>query len=176
MNRTADTLTDEQACQAAKLLFDLLPAEVWKDGEKPSPERVRNVVGSLSARAAPSDQAVIDSLVAGDTPSRLAGQAAIARLVLDAAEGSDKLAPYATTAIATAVKPDLCIDPITGTFVIALLLATTKIKKDEHGFDIELGAGAKDIIKSLDPVGLLKALPAVIKALPASVLTHLLGV
>jgi hypothetical protein len=68
----------------------------------------------------------------------------------------------------------MALDPVTGAVMVALLLATTHFEKTEHGYKVELGAGAKDIISALRLPELLDKLPALVKALPPGVMAKLL--
>jgi hypothetical protein len=130
---------------------------------------------ALQEESAPLDRPALEALLLPKDPQQLAAQAGMARLVLTQAEQSPALAPYCSKAIELARTPHMGIDPITGSFVIMMLLCTTRISKTEHGFKVELGAAAKDIIGALKLPELVAQLPAVIKALPAPVVSGLLS-
>lgn len=174
MTGAIDVLTDDQARQAVKLLFDFIPESAFEGGRKPSAERIRTVTGALRDQAPFNDRPVIQGLLLAERPEQAAAQAEIARIVLRQAYQSSALAPAVARAINVASRPQMAIDPVTGAVMVALLLATTHFEKKEDGYKVELGAGAKDIIGALRVPELLDKLPALVKALPSAVVAKLL--
>ena len=153
-------LTDEQASSAVKLFYDLAPAELWEDGLKPSPE------------LSPEEyKPGISTLVAGDAET--GGE--IARTLLVNMSESPSLCPWVERAVSEARKPHMCIDPITGTFILVFLLAIPNVDLKKGELSVEPGAGVAKIISALNLPELLDKLPAIIKALPGGVWAKLLG-
>ena len=166
-----DILNDEQARHAAKLFYDHLSASAWDGGRKPATERVATVVGALQEQAAEQDGAVLKAVTAS-TPAGLAAQAALARIVLTQGLASPTTAPAAQGAIAGALQPNMGPALEYGAMIVAMLLCTTKIDHGPEGWHVHLGGGAADILAALRVPDLLEKLPAVIQALPASILAR----
>lgn len=176
---TPDSLNDPQARQAVKLFYDLLPPSRWDGGRKPSGERVGTVVRVLSEEAAAPARATLSALLDADSAQasgKQAAQAALARIVLTQALRSADTAPMVQQAIDEAAKPNMgLLDPRLGELIIGMLLATTTFDRDADGsLHVHLGGGAAGILSALKVPELLEKLPAVLAALPASVLAHLL--
>lgn len=174
MTPPIESLTDDQARQAVKLLFDVLPPDLWEGGRKPAQEGIRTFALELREASSGAEQQAIDGLLEPNDPQRIAAQAAVARLVLRQAEQSPGLAPYCEKAIELATTPHMAIDPITGAFVLMLLLCTTNVEKTKSGWKLELGGQAKNIVGALRLPELAAQLPAVIKALPSAIVSGLL--
>jgi hypothetical protein len=164
-------LTDEQASSAVKLFYDLAPAELWEDGLKPSPERVRSIATGLAELSPEEYKPGISTLVAGDAET--GGE--IARTLLVNMSESPSLCPWVERAVSEARKPHMCIDPITGTFILVFLLAIPNVDLKKGELSVEPGAGVAKIISALNLPELLDKLPAIIKALPGGVWAKLLG-
>lgn len=167
-----DSLNDEQARHAAKLFYDHLSASAWEGGRKPAIERVATVVSALQDLSTGQDGAVLKGLTAM-TPASLAAQAVLARIVLTQALAAPGMAPAAQAAIAGALQPNMGVALEYGSIIVAMLLSTTKIDHGPDGWHVHLGGGAADIVTALRVPELLEKLPAIIKALPATVLARL---
>lgn len=162
-------LNDAQVRHAVRLFYDALPPGVWEDGLKPSGERLRSVVVPAVEDAPPELRALLDDA----NPGTQALQAGIARIVLDQALAAPHLQACAREAIAQARLPNMAFDPITGIVILGVLLATTKVDHDADGaYHVHFGAGAADILGQLHLAEVIDKLPALIKALPASLLEH----
>jgi len=158
-----DTLTDEQAIRAVRLFYDFSTPELWKDGEKPSPEFVE-MIGAALVEQAPADlQPAVAALVADNQPSHTAARAEVCRLLLSQLDQLSAFQPALHRAIENARKPQMMIDPVTGVFIIAILIATAKNAD-----------GLVKVIGALHLPDLLDKLPPVLKALPEGVVKALL--
>jgi hypothetical protein len=164
-----DSLTDEQAIHAIKLFYDFAPPEVWEEKQKPSPERVRTIATALVKQASDDIQPAVAWLMQDGQSGNIAARAAVCRLILGQLQQSATLQPVADRAIKTALQPRMAVDPFTGVFIIALLLATTKIDATPQGRKVHFGGGAVDAIKALRLPELIHELAPVIKALPKSI-------
>jgi hypothetical protein len=162
------SLTDEQAINAIRLFYDYTTPDLWEDEEKPSIERVKTIAAALVENAPADVQPVVAVLVDDHQPEQTAARAEVCRLILSQLRQSPVFGLYADRAIDTAKQPHMAIDPITGVFIIAVLLATTKVESTPNGWNIEFGGGSVVAIKALPK--LLHELPPIIKALPESVL------
>lgn len=94
-------------------------------------------------------------------------------MLLSQLRQSPTFLPIVDRAIETARKPHAGIEPITGAFIVAILLATTKVESTPEGWKIYFGAGVVDAIAALRLPELLEKLPPVLKALPEGVLDAL---
>jgi hypothetical protein len=174
MAATPDDLNDSQARRAVMLFYDRLPASAWADADKPGLDLVRTEVLSAQEEAASTDQKKLSALLNDDNPDGLVARAVLARMVLSQALASPELAPVAREAIEGAVKPNMAFLVDDGVIIIGLLLATTTIDRDADGsLHVHLGGGAAKVIEALDLKDLLPKLPAVISALPQSLIAKL---
>jgi hypothetical protein len=149
-----DSLSDHQALLALKLFYDLSPDRVWDGGRKPSPERIRTLAGDLQDEA-PPEYAHFLELLLDDSPDAADAhaRAAFCRMLLSSFHDSPELQASADQAVATAAQPDMCIDPITGTFIVFLALAVIpRIEKGPDGLKIIPAAGLESLLKALPPV------------------------
>ena len=165
-----DSLSSKQAVSAIRSLYDLLPASVWEDGRKPSASRVETIASRLQEQAPPEVKPAVEALLtAGESAE--AGQ--VAKLLLHRFAVSEALRPYVDQAVNVAAAPAMALDPVTGGFILAMLLLSSKFEKTPDGW--KFTGGAPDILRELRLPELLDKLPAVLKALPESILTKLLG-
>jgi hypothetical protein len=169
MTNKLDTLTDEQAIHAIKLFYDYAPPEVWEGKQKPSPERVRTIATALVKQASEDIQPAVAWLMQDGQSGNIAARAAVSRLILRQLQQSATLQPAADRAIETALQPRMAVELVTGVFIIALLLTTTKVEPTPDGRKVHFGGGAVDAIKALRLPELIHELPPVIKALPKSI-------
>jgi len=164
-------LSDRQAPLAVRFFYELSPPEVWEGGRKPGPERVRTVVEAVRDQAPGAIQPVVDALADDSDSAGAEARAAICRDLLQGLSEQPELKPLVEQAVNKAREVHMAIDPATGIFLIALLIASADIDKDGW----HPGAGIARIISALNPAEMLNRLPAVIKALPAEVISKLLG-
>lgn len=153
MPEQIDSLTDEQALLALKMFIEDSPSEVWADGRRPTAARMEQV-GDAVVRNAPEQlKSTVTTL----------DQAQVARFILNKLREAPDLQPAVENAIDSASRPHkFAIDPVTGAFLVACLLATSKF---EHG-KISLGANMPQILREL---------PAVIKAIPQGIRNRFTG-
>ncbi len=175
-------LTDEQAINAVKLFYDFAPPELWEDGKKPAPERVEKVAAALVEYASADDKPVIAALLDDDKKELMGARSEVCRMLLSQLRQSPTFLPIVDRAIETACQPRAGIEPITGAFIVVILLATTKVEV-EYTPDgklkkivVEPGRGVVEIIEALRLSELLEKLPPVIKALPEEVLGDLVKI
>jgi hypothetical protein len=155
-----ESLSDQQAIQALKLFYDLLPDHAWEGGRKPSPERIQTLAADLREEA-PAEfsrflNVMLDNNSAeGDVHAR----SSLCRILLASFHDSQELRVAADQAVEEASKLDMCIiDPVTGTFIVFLALAVIpRIEKGRGGLKIIPAAGLEAMLKALPPV--LSALP-----------------
>jgi hypothetical protein len=165
-----ESLSSKQAISAIRSLYDLLPPSLWEGGKKPAAARVENVAARLQEEAPPDLKPAIEALLtAGDSAE--AGQ--VAKLLLDRFAGSATFRPFVEQAMTVAEAPAMAFDPVTGGFILAMLLLSSKFEKTPDGW--KFTGGAPDLLRELRLPELLDKLPAVLKALPESILTKLLG-
>jgi hypothetical protein len=155
------SLTDQQAVHAVKLFYDFSPPELWEGEEKPSPERIKTIAAALVKQAPTDVRPAVAALVEEDQQDYTPARAEVSRLILTQLWQSPTFRPYVDRAVETASRPSMAIDPITGAFVIAILLATSR--------KVQGGAVVVDAIKALRLPELLHELPPVLKALPEGV-------
>ena len=166
-----DSLSSKQAVSAIRSLYDLLPADVWEGGRKPAAARVETIAARLQEQSPPEVKPAVEALVsAGDSAE--AGQ--VSKLLLHRFAESEALRPYVDQAVSVASAPAMALDPVTGGFILAMLLLSSKFEKTPDGW--KFTGGAPDILRELRLPELLDKLPAVLKALPESVLTKLMGI
>ncbi len=174
MSIALDALNDAQVRHAMKLFYDHLPNEAWEDGRKPIAERINTVVQTIGKRAEPAQSATLHSLLDDSNPNAQAAQAALARMILQQAMASPKLAAAAQQAVEDAGKANMFLDPVTGVIIIGLLLATSTYDRDPNGgLHVHFGANAAGILTALNIPDILAKLPAVFGALPAAVISRL---
>jgi len=156
-------LTDEQAVQAVRLFIDVSPAEIWADGEKPTSARMKQIADAMVANAPADVKAQVAAVAQKDPDGGTATQARVARLVLERLRSIPAFAPAVEEAIQAARTPHkFIVDPITGAFVLGILVLTGKYSFKPGNVQIEPGARIPEILEKL---------PDVIKALPAEIWT-----
>jgi hypothetical protein len=164
-------LTDEQAIEAVKLLYEITPIELWQDGRKPNATRVGVVVSSLRDNAPDEAKPLLEKAMSDDA-NTVALKAELARLVLTRAKAIPELEKYVSESIETTAKKVLALDPLTGAFIIAMLLAVPSIHvrgKDGGSVEIIPGGGLTQVLAALDIKGMLHELPAIVAALPKEI-------
>ncbi len=169
------SLTDGQAIRAVKYFFDFSPPELWEDGQKPSPDRVKQIAAALVAQSPddvkPAVAALVDDVETAATPAR----AQVCRLILTQLSQSPAFESTVERAVETSRLPHKMIDPVTGAFILAFLLATTQIERTPDGWKFRGAGGAMEVIGNLHLPELLHELPPVIKALPQGIWAALTG-
>ena len=155
-------LTDEQAIRAVRLFYDFSTPDLWENKQKPSPEFVKMVAAAL-VKQAPADMRPVAEALAADQPIQLTARAEVCRLLLSRLHDSPEFQPVVDRAIDDAKRPHMAIDPITGGFILAMLIATARNSR-----------GLSRVIMALNLPGLLHELPPVLKALPEGVLNAFL--
>jgi hypothetical protein len=172
MQVSIDALSDSEAFLAVKLLYDYSPPEIWEGKRKPSQERVKTVAQALLDEASGESRTVITALLAEDRPSFAPAKAELCKFILRQAALIPATSPYVERALKTATQRHMGLDPVTGAFIVAILLCTSKFKRNANGeIEFEGGAALRDAIRSVPDA--LRELAAVLKALPAEVLKKL---
>ncbi len=167
-------LSPEQAVKAVGLFYDLAPATCWEGGQKPPPARILTVADGVRDAASDDSQRFVDALFdAGNTEAK--GE--VARLLLTRLGADESVRPYVVEAIALAVRPTRAIDPLSLTAILGVLFLASQatFKERKKSGDSTEATGLAAVIASLHVDKLAKALPAIIKATPLSVLTKLVG-
>lgn len=119
-----DSLSDEQAQQAAVALFESLKSESW-EGPQPSWDDVRALHEDLDdAHLSAEERASIDGLWQGD-PGR---SAAMAREMLRFYAQQPELAPSVQRAVSAARKRDLVAPPLLAGALVLLLLTSVSFR------------------------------------------------
>jgi hypothetical protein len=158
------TLATAQAVRAVGLFYDLLPG-----ADKPSRTRIETVAARLRDKAPDEALPVVEGMFA---PQNTEARGELARLVLERFSTDDQLKPYVDQAIARAAKPDMAIDPVSVTAIIALLVFLSPvIQKD--GDKLKFTSGLVATLQQLHVDEIARQLPAILKALPESILRKL---
>lgn len=166
MSNQIDSLTDEQALQALHFFFEYSTPEIWADDRKPGPERIQQVGEALIKNAPEELKSSVTALTeSGAGPE--ATRARVARIVLARLAQTPQFQPTVDHAIETVLRPHkFGIDPITGGFIVAFLLATSKIERTPKGWKLSLGGNMAQVLHEL---------PGIIKGLPQNVWSHVAG-
>jgi hypothetical protein len=164
MSNQIAPLTDEQAIHAVRLFFDYSSSVLWTDGKKPTPERLKQISDTLVSNAPEDIKSAVVTLAADGTTEATAAQAQVARIILARLGDVPAFEPALKKAEEKA-REALKFDLLTGGFILALLLATTKIET-KGGTKISLSGGMAEILHEL---------PAVMKALPEGVWNAIRG-
>ncbi len=160
-----DSLTEDQAVRATRLFYDYLPADVWKDGRKPSLSRLVKVAGQVCDAAPAEIKPVVESLRDAGV-SKPTGD--LCKLLLEQFAEDEMFRADLEKAMALAVKPHMAINPLSvGAVVLALAAFSAKIRiiktkkgKSEES-DVQIEFRAQEV---------LTALGEAMKALPKSIL------
>jgi hypothetical protein len=169
-------LSDEEAVIAVRYFYDVSPPEVWEGGRKPSPERVRTIAAGLLEQAPAGVKPFVEGILDDSQRSDSSARATICRTLLDHLSQSPAMHPSVERAIAKAQEVHMAIDPITGAFILALLVLSTRTEtKPDGSHTMVPGGGIAEIISSLRLPEMLEKLPAVIKALPTEAVGKLLA-
>ncbi len=161
-----DTISDRQAVLAVKTFYDITPDAAWEGGAKPTSHRIRTLVEDLEEEAPDEYKTLIQNLLNENAdPGTLAARAELCRMVLRHFNESESLKKYVDEALKTAAQPHMFIDPVTGAFIIFLVLSVLP-KVERKGDDLK-------VIPAYGLTQLVKHLPAVISALPKELLTGL---
>jgi hypothetical protein len=176
MRTQIQKLSDEEAVIAVRYFYDASPPEIWEGGHKPSPERVRTIAAGLREKTPADIRPVVEGILDDYQRSDSAARATICRALLDHLSQSPTMLPSVETAIAKAREVHMVIDPITGAFILALLVLSTRTETKPDGSYITVpGGGIAEIISSLRLPEMLEKLPAVIKTLPTEAVSKLLA-
>jgi hypothetical protein len=159
-----EALTPIQAVRAVGLFYDLLPG-----AEKPSRARIESVAGKLRDKAPDEAQPAIEGIFA---PQNEEARGELALLILERLSKDDSLKPYVNQAVARAAKPDMAIDPLSLTAILAVLVfLSPTIEKD--GDKVKYTSGLVATLQQLHVDEIARRLPAILKALPQSILEKL---
>lgn len=176
MQEAIERLSDQQAVRAVRFFYDLSSPEIWEGGHKPSEERVKTIAAGLKEEAPADLQPIVAALLGDAQEGDPVARAAICRTLLDQLSQSPRLKPYVDQAVAKAQETHMAIDPVTGAFIITLLLASTKVETKPDGSKVWVpGGGIADVISALRLPELLAKLPAVLNALPTGALNRLMA-
>jgi hypothetical protein len=161
-------LPAKQALRALNLLYDLAPPEAWEGGIKPPPARVETIVRRMQEDAPEETQPVIDALLSNDN---LEQRGELARYVLDQYAADERLRPAVERAVQLAAKPDMAVDPITITAIVAFMVLASPVVKTRRG--TQYTGGLVAAIKALHVDKIAEQLPAIVKAIPQAILARL---
>jgi hypothetical protein len=174
MKETIALLSDEQAIRAVRHFYDLSSPDIWEGGRKPPPERVTTIATALHDNAPPDLTPILDGLLGDARQGDNTARSAICRVLLDELSQAPDFAPYVEQAVTKAREAHMAIDPITGAFLLALLVAIPKIQRNADGsWVIQPAAGVPAVISALKLPELLGKLPAALRALPKGLLEQL---
>jgi hypothetical protein len=167
---TLDSLTPEQAVRAAGLFYDLIPGEAWEGGSKPPIARVEKVAEKVRDQAPEEAQPALDGLFA---PQNTVGRVELARFVLNGFAANPALKPYVDQAVETAAKPNMLIDPLSLTAILAILVFLSPTIEHD-GKKTKITSGIVATLHELHVDKLAAQLPAVLKAIPQTILEKLI--
>ena len=167
-------LSPEQAVKAVGLFYDLAPAACWEGGQKPPLARILTVAEGVRDAASDDSQRFADALF---DAGNIGAKGEIARLLLTRFAADESVRPHVAEAVALAVRPTRAIDPLSLTAILGVLFLASQasFKETKKSGNSTEATGLAAVIASLHVDKLAKALPAIIKATPALVLTKLLG-
>ena len=156
MEQSIASLSTEQAQRALMIFFDLLPADSWEGGTRPSAAKLEAAAERLQEDAPDEVRPVVEALLA-EGHEEEKGEAA--RAVLATFGGREELRPFVEQATRQAREPHMSPLPLIVGAVIVLLAALPKeldFKEKKWKFGHLRDAGA--LVKEF--AGLAAKLPA----------------
>jgi hypothetical protein len=161
MDQRIAALSPQQAQQAVRELFDLLPRDLF-DGGKPTLTDLDDLAKEARDAAPPEVAPFMDAMLA-EKATEARGE--VARLVLDQAAQTSGLRDYVDEALRRAAQPHMDLLLLAGVVVLAMIVVPKKIKfKDGKLESIEWGQ-LQDGAKLMHEVtGFVKALPSEVKS------------
>jgi hypothetical protein len=165
-----DSLTPEQAVRAVGLFYDLVPAEAWEGGAKPPIARVETVAAKVRDCAPEEAQPALDGLFA---PRNTVARGELARFVLNGFSSNIAFKPYVDEAVEVAAKPNMMIDPLSLTAILAILVLLSPTIEHSAG-KTRITSGLVATLHELHVDKLAAQLPAVLKAIPQSIMEKLM--
>lgn len=162
MNQSIASLSPEQSQRALMIFYDLLPADIWEGGRKPSAVRLESVAEKLQEEAPEDVQPVVDTLLAEGSEEE---KGEVAKALLATFYEQDELRGYVEQAAQQARQPHMAPIPLLIGSVIILLAALPK--------EVDLKEGKLKFGHLQDLAALVKELAAFAGNLPADVLKRL---
>jgi len=123
MDQSIASLSSEQALRALIVFYDLLPAESWEGGAKPSAARLESAAERLQDDAPDNVRPVVDALLAQGNEEE---KGEMAKAVLAAFHGQEELRAYVEQATEQARQPHMAPIPLIVGAVIVILAALPK--------------------------------------------------
>lgn len=123
MEQSIASLTPEQAQRALMNFYDLLPADFWEGGAKPSAARLESTAEQLQEEAPEDLRPVVDGLLAEGNEEE---KGEVAKAVLAAFHEQDELRGLVEQAARQAQQPHMAPLPLIVGAVIVLLAALPK--------------------------------------------------
>ncbi len=165
MLKEIESLDDQEALQAVEFFFKFSEPEMWIKNSKPNADRVRQFAEGAVKNSPDDIKSAVAALVDGNQTVMAPARAQVARLVLDRLSQTPAFQATVNNAVQDALSADkFLVDPVTGAFVLAILLATSKIEQTPEGWKFSFAGNMAEIIHEV---------PDVIKALPEGILSAL---
>jgi len=163
MNPSAvDQLSPTQVQNALLVFYDLLPANMWAAGRKPSTAELEAASEDVQdAATGPTAQAIQALLGEGND----ALKAEISRSLLRRFEEAEELRPLVAQAVARARQPDMAIPLLIGAFVVGLAVLP-KIDYVKEGKKTKMHVIWEP---SKNAAALVGRLTELVKALPSAI-------
>ena len=161
---TIDQLSGTQAQQALLVFYDLLPAQLWPGGHKPSPAELEAASEDVQEASTGHTAQAIQALL-GEGNQALKAEAA--RSLLRQFQEAAELRPLVNQAVARAQEPDMAIPILIGAFVVGLaIMPRIDYVKEDGKTKIQVtwdpAKNAGDLVGKL--TDLIKALPSTLFA------------
>jgi hypothetical protein len=159
----------KQAIRALHLLYDLAPPEAWEGGVKPPVARIETIMQRVQQEAPEETQLVVDALTAGSEEER----GVLARYALAQYAVDERMRPAVERSVELAGKPDMAVDPLTLTAIVAFLVLASPEIKTRQG--TRYTGGLVATIRALHVDKIAEQLPAIVKAIPETILARISG-
>ena len=166
VSSTLSNISAKQAIRALHLLYDLAPPEVWEGGVKPPVARIETIMQRVRENAPEETQPVVDALTA---PGSLEDRGALARFALAQYATDERMLPAVERSIELAAKPDMAVDPLTLTAIVAFMVLASPVVKTSKG---SYTGGLVATIRALHVDKIAEQLPAIVKAIPETILAR----
>ena len=165
MNQRLAALSPQQAQQAVRELFDLLPRDLFEGG-KPTVTDLDDL--AKEARdAAPLEVAPFMDAMLAEEATEVRGE--VARLVLDQAAQTPGLRDYVDEALRRAAQPHMDLLLLAGVVVLAMIVVPKNIEFKDGKLE-SIGWGQLE-----DGAKLMHEVAGFVKALPSEVKSALFG-
>jgi hypothetical protein len=164
MEPTIASLSPDQAQRAVMIFCDLVPADFWEGGARPSPAKIELTVEKFEDNAPPAARPIVEALSTDGTDEQ---KGEIAKALLNTFHEQESLSGFVEQAIEQAQQPHMSPLPLIVGAVTLVLLSGIRLKAG-GGQGVQLEVAVTDNIKALTG-----GIASIVKQIPKATLEKL---